>query len=76
MSRGAPQINQMLWALRAPMHGLMKEGPGSSPPLMVDIGANIGWFTLNAAAAGARVAAFEGGSWARHTAAPAPCSAA
>lgn len=30
-------------------------------PLTVDIGANLGWFTLNAAAAGARVAAFEGG---------------
>jgi hypothetical protein len=29
-------------------------------PLVVDVGANIGWFTLNAAAAGGRVAAFEG----------------
>eukprot|EP00879_Flechtneria_rotunda_P004881 GHRR01005155.1.p1 GENE.GHRR01005155.1~~GHRR01005155.1.p1 ORF type:complete len:483 (+),score=198.37 GHRR01005155.1:74-1522(+) len=28
-------------------------------PLMVDVGANLGWFMLNAAAAGARVAAFE-----------------
>ena len=57
----APQINEMLWALRAPMFGLAAELPGSVPPLMVDIGANVGWFTLNAAAAGARVAAFEGG---------------
>lgn len=29
-------------------------------PLVVDVGANVGWFTLNAAAAGAMVAAFEG----------------
>jgi len=29
-------------------------------PLFVDVGANVGWFMLNAAAAGARVAAFEG----------------
>lgn len=29
-------------------------------PLVVDIGANVGWFTLNAAAAQAKVAAFEG----------------
>jgi len=29
-------------------------------PLFVDVGANIGWFMLNAAAAGARVLAFEG----------------
>jgi len=30
-------------------------------PLVVDVGANVGWFTLNAAAAGGTVAAFEGG---------------
>lgn len=29
-------------------------------PFVVDIGANIGWFTINAAAAGGTVAAFEG----------------
>jgi hypothetical protein len=32
-------------------------------PLMIDIGSNVGWFALNAAAAGARVAAFEGACW-------------
>jgi hypothetical protein len=31
-----------------------------SRPLMVDVGSNVGWFAINAAAAGARVAAFEG----------------
>lgn len=34
----------------------------SDGPLVVDIGANVGWFAANAAAAGARVAAFEGGA--------------
>lgn len=29
---------------------------------MVDVGANIGWFMVNAAAARARVVAFEGGA--------------
>ncbi|KAF8057927.1 Serine/threonine-protein phosphatase PP1 isozyme 1 [Scenedesmus sp. PABB004] len=29
------------------------------PPLLVDVGANVGWFALNGAAAGARIAAFE-----------------
>ena len=29
------------------------------PPLLVDIGANVGWFSLNGAAAGGRVVAFE-----------------
>jgi hypothetical protein len=32
----------------------------SSRPLMVDVGGNVGWFSINAAAAGARVAMFEG----------------
>lgn len=31
-----------------------------SRPLMVDVGGNVGWFSINAAAAGARVATFEG----------------
>jgi purine-cytosine permease-like protein len=29
-------------------------------PFVIDVGANVGWFTINAAAAGGRVAAFEG----------------
>jgi hypothetical protein len=29
-------------------------------PFVLDVGANVGWFTLNAAAAGGQVAAFEG----------------
>jgi FkbM family methyltransferase len=33
--------------------------PPPPPPLAIDIGANIGWFMINAAAAGARVSAFE-----------------
>ena len=30
-------------------------------PFVIDVGSNVGWFTLNAAAAGGTVAAFEGG---------------
>lgn len=32
-------------------------------PFVIDIGANIGWFAINAAAAGGTVAAFEGAAW-------------
>lgn len=32
----------------------------SQKPLFVDVGSNVGWFTLNAANLGARVYAFEG----------------
>jgi hypothetical protein len=39
--------------------GGLSTTPTPPPPLAIDIGANIGWFMLNAAAAGARVAAFE-----------------
>ncbi|KAI8465888.1 MAG: S-adenosyl-L-methionine-dependent methyltransferase [Monoraphidium minutum] len=63
------EIDQMLWALAAkvPPPGTPAQGdlpPVSSwappaRPLMVDVGANIGWFTMNAAAAGADVVAFE-----------------
>ncbi|WIA32034.1 hypothetical protein OEZ86_002886 [Tetradesmus obliquus] len=58
------EINEMLWALR--QHQAVQQlaaqqgkAPGPAVPLMVDVGANIGWFTLNAAAARARVVAFE-----------------
>lgn len=36
------QINEMLWALRAPMFGLVEEFTGGTPPLMVDIGEWVG----------------------------------
>ncbi len=63
----------MLYAMRAPVP--LREADLPSPklwrpspaPFVIDIGANVGWFTLNAAAAGGRVAAFEGegaGRWA------------
>lgn len=35
-------------------------GQPRRPPLMVDVGSNVGWFAINGAARGARVAAFEG----------------
>ena len=60
-------IDQMLYALRAPVPPPGFNASVSSrhlwrrtaAPLAVDVGANVGWFALNAAAAGARVAAFE-----------------
>jgi hypothetical protein len=44
----ASEINEMLWALKQGSHVqqlLAKQGkpPGPAVPLMVDIGANIGW---------------------------------
>ncbi len=61
------ETQQMLYAMRAPIP--LTDADLSSPakwrrpvsPFVIDVGANIGWFTLNAAAAGGRVAAFEGG---------------
>ncbi|GBG00519.1 hypothetical protein Rsub_13269, partial [Raphidocelis subcapitata] len=68
-----PEIREMLWAMRAPVPPPDDGGPpaGGGPlagragwrapasAFVVDVGANIGWFTLNAAAAGGTVAAFE-----------------
>lgn len=45
------EIDEMLYA--------MSHGSGTSRPLFVDIGANIGWFSWNAAMHGHRVYAFE-----------------
>ncbi|GBF94364.1 hypothetical protein Rsub_06986 [Raphidocelis subcapitata] len=68
-SRGweAAEIQQMLYAIRAPVPASTSAADLANPsawkapasPLFIDIGANVGWFTVNAAAAGARVAAFE-----------------
>jgi hypothetical protein len=65
------EIKHVLWALRQynPQQQ-QQQGPGqqgtaaaaaAAGPLMVDVGANIAAFMFHAAAAGARVAAFEGG---------------
>lgn len=58
------EIQEWLWAIRqwkpAPVSSTSSSSTDQRRPLTVDVGANLGWFTLNAAAAGARVAAFEG----------------
>jgi 2-polyprenyl-3-methyl-5-hydroxy-6-metoxy-1,4-benzoquinol methylase len=56
----------MMFALRSPVPASLRDSKHPArwvkkeAPLVVDVGANIGWFTLKAAEAGARVAAFEG----------------
>lgn len=57
----------MVYAMKAPvpqspadLHKPQSWKPPSPSPFVIDVGANIGWFTLNAAAAGGTVAAFEG----------------
>jgi hypothetical protein len=59
------QGRNLLEVLGGPSKALQASSSSSSSskpsrPLMVDVGGNVGWFTINAAAAGARVATFEG----------------
>lgn len=60
------EMQEFLYALRAPVPSSPAElsRPAAwrarRSPFVVDIGANIGWFMLNGAAAGGTVAAFEG----------------
>jgi hypothetical protein len=54
------EVGHVLWALQQQQQ--------QQAPLFVDIGANVGVFTVNAAAAGARVAAFEGEGYILHRA--------
>jgi hypothetical protein len=58
------EVREWLWALQQWQKPAAPANSNASlpyRPLAVDIGANLGWFSLQAAAAGARVAAFEGG---------------
>jgi hypothetical protein len=57
----ATEVENVLWALKQPIpQQQQQQGQQPPAPLFVDIGANVGVFSVNAAAAGARVAAFEG----------------
>lgn len=51
------ELSEFLWAMEQP---LPDEQQHHVPPLFVDIGANVGWFTVNMAARGYDVAAYEG----------------
>ncbi|KIY99432.1 hypothetical protein MNEG_8530 [Monoraphidium neglectum] len=59
------ETKEMMVALRSPVPASPRDSKHPArwvkkeAPLVVDVGANIGWFTLKAAEAGARVAAFE-----------------
>ena len=54
-----PEIDEVLWAMEQPVPG--EDGNGTpDSKLFVDIGANVAWFTVNVAARGYTVAAFEG----------------
>jgi 2-polyprenyl-3-methyl-5-hydroxy-6-metoxy-1,4-benzoquinol methylase len=65
----ATEVENVLWALQQPIpQQQQQQGQQPQAPLFVDIGANVGVFSVNAAAAGARVAAFEGEQCMRTTA--------
>ncbi|WIA15478.1 hypothetical protein OEZ85_002118 [Tetradesmus obliquus] len=51
------EVEHVLWALQQTTP--QQQQQQQQPPLFVDIGANVGVFSVSAAAAGARVAAFE-----------------
>ena len=64
-----PEVDAVLWAMQQykPKQGAAGAGAGAGAdasimhqPLMVDVGANVGTFLFKVAAAGYRVAAFEG----------------
>lgn len=55
------ELNEMLWALKAPLHGLDADRDSRyNTPLMVDVGANVGCATNKAVLVG------EGGATALH----------
>lgn len=66
-SWSAQETKEMVYAMRARVPPTpadlanLKAWRAPASPFVLDIGANVGWFTLNAAIAGGTVAAFEGG---------------
>ncbi len=69
-------VNEAEWAMQQPVPRALRDAVGQArgsgagagsqrvaagPDLFVDIGANVGWFTVGLAARGFNVAAFEGG---------------